>query len=145
MRTKHFVEKIEHKRIVHAIAAAETKTSGEIRVFIQHGAMDDAVAAARAKFQKLGMTATRERNGVLIFVAPRSQKFAVIGDEGIHQRCGDAFWQQLVASMQTHFKAGNFTDAVIHAIDRTGALLAEHFPREPGDRDELPNAVEESP
>ena len=81
---------------------------------------------------------------MLIFVAPRSQKFAVIGDEDIHQRCGDAFWQQLVASMQTHFKAGNFTDAVIHAIDRTGALLAEHFPREPGDRDELPNAVEES-
>jgi uncharacterized membrane protein len=143
MRTKHFLKKLEHARVVQAIAAAEKKTSGEIRVFIQHGAMDDAVAAARAKFQKLGMTATRERNGVLIFVAPRAQKFAVIGDEGVHQRCGDVFWQQLVASMQTHFKAENFTDAVVHAIERTGALLAEHFPREPGNHDELPNAVEE--
>jgi uncharacterized membrane protein len=143
MRTKAFVEKLEHVRIVKAIAAAETKTSGEIRVFIQHGAMDDAVAAARARFQKLGMTATRERNGVLIFVAPRSQKFAVIGDEGIHQRCGDAFWQQLVASMQERFRTENFTDAVVEAIAQAGDLLARHFPRTAADRNELPNQVEE--
>ena len=91
------------------------------------------------------MTATRERNGVLIFVAPRAQKFAVIGDEGIHQRCGDAFWQQLVAvDAGTHFQAENFTDAVVHAIDQTGELLsAQHFPRRPDDRNELPNTVEE--
>jgi uncharacterized membrane protein len=143
MRTKTFVGKLEHARIVKAIAAAEEKTSGEIRVYIKRGAVEDAVAAARAEFEKLGMAATRHRNGVLIFVAPRRQKFAVVGDAGIHERCGDAFWEQLVASMQAHFKAENFTDAVIHAIERTGALLAEHFPREPGDRNELPNAIEE--
>src|SRR5450432_4687664 len=144
MRTKDFLAYLDHELIVRAIAAAERKTSGEIRVFIQRGEIADSMAAARARFAKLGMTRTRERNGVLIFVAPRAQKFAVIGDEGVHQRCGDAFWQQLVASMQTHFKAENFTDAVIHAIERSGELLAEHFPREPGDRDELPNAVEEN-
>ncbi|MGH8093464.1 MAG: TPM domain-containing protein [Chthoniobacterales bacterium] len=143
MRTKEFVEKLEHQRIVSAIAAAEKRTSGEIRVFVQHGKIDDPVAAARHRFQKLGMTATRERNAVLIFVAPRSQKFAVIGDIGIHERCGDEFWQRLVKAMQAHFKAENFTDAVIHAIEQTGDLLAEHFPRQPDDRDELPNTVEE--
>jgi uncharacterized membrane protein len=143
MRTKEFIAKLETDRIVRAIATAEANTSGEIRVFIQRGVVDDPVPAARAQFQKLGMTATRERNGVLIFVAPRSQKFAVIGDEGIHQRCGDVFWQQLVASMQVHFKAENFTDAVVHAIDQTGELLSAQFPRRPDDRNELPNAVEE--
>ena len=143
MHTKEFVEKLEHQRIVNAIAAAEKKTSGEIRVYIQRGEIADPIPAARQQFEKLGMTATRERNAVLIFVAPRSQKFAVIGDTGIHERCGDEFWQWLVGAMQAHFKAENFTDAVVHAIKETGDLLAQHFPRRPDDRDELPNAVEE--
>lgn len=145
MRTKDFLGRLDNARIVRAIAAAERQTSGEIRVFVQRGEIDDPLAAARAQFEKLGMTATRERNGVLIFVAPRAQKFAVVGDEGIHQRCGEAFWQELVGAMQTHFKAENFTEAVAHAIERTGELLAAQFPRRPDDRDELPNAVEESP
>lgn len=143
MRTKDFVEKLEHERIVRAIAAAELKTSGEIRVFVQRGEVYDPVAAARKQFERLGMTATRDRNGVLIFVAPRSQKFAVIGDEGIHRRCGNEFWQDLVEAMRSHFKAANFTDAVICAIDKTGELLSEHFPRQRDDRNELPNRVEE--
>ena len=143
MRTKEFVEKLEHQRIVNAIAAAERETSGEIRVYIQRGEIADPIPAARQQFEKLGMTATRERNAVLIFVAPRSQKFAVIGDTGIHERCGDEFWRRLVEAMQAYFKAENFTDAVVHAIKQTGDLLAQHFPRQPDDRDELPNAVEE--
>lgn len=142
MRTKEFLGKLDNTRVVKAIASAEQQTSGEIRVFVQRGPIDDAVAAAQVQFQKLGMTATRERNGVLIFVAPRSQKFAVVGDEAIHQRCGDAFWQQLVVTMQAHFKAENFTDAVVHAIERTGELLSAQFPRQPDDRNELPNEVE---
>jgi uncharacterized membrane protein len=143
MRTKEFVQKLEHERIVRAIAEAEKKTSGEIRVFIQRGEVDDAVVAARTQFEKLGMTATRDRNGVLIFVAPRSQKFAVIGDSGIHQRCGDPFWQELVESMRQEFKEQNFTDAVARAIGKAGELLAQHFPRSSDDKNELTDAVEE--
>lgn len=143
MRTKNFLGQLDNDRIVQAIAAAEQQTSGEIRVYIRRGEIDDVLQEARAQFDALGMTATRERNGVLVFVAPRSQKFAVLGDEGIHQRCGETFWQQLVAGMQTFFKAQSFTDAVVHAIQRTGELLAHEFPRQPNDRNELPNAVEE--
>lgn len=143
MRTKHFLEKLDHARIVKAIGDAEQVTSGEVRVFVQRGEVEDPIAAARTQFEKLGMTATRQRNGVLVFVAPRSQKFAVIGDEGIHQRCGNGFWQQLVDAMALDFSAENFTDAVVHAIERIGALLSEHFPRMPDDRNELPDAIEE--
>ena len=143
MRTKDFLEKLEHDRISRAIAEAEKKTSGEIRVFVQRGELDDPIVAARQQFEKLGMTATRERNGVLIFVAPRSQKFAVIGDQGIHARCGDLFWNEVVESMRNHFKAANFTDALVHAIHQTGDLLAQHFPCQPDDRNELPNTVSE--
>ena len=135
--------RLEHDRIVQAIVAAEAKTSGEIRIFIQRGEIEDAVAEARIKFQKLGMTGTRERNAVLIFVAPRSQKFAVVGDEGIHQRCGEEFWQQLVAAIGEHFQRAEFTAAIVQAIEVAGARLARHFPRTTDDRNELPNRVEE--
>ncbi len=143
MRTKEFLAHLDHDLIVQAIAKAESQTSGEIRVFIQRGDVPDPIEAARKQFVRLGMTNTRERNGVLILVAPRAQKFAVIGDEGIHEKCGAAFWQQLTRAMESHFRAENFTDALLHAIAQTGELLATHFPRRADDRNELPDTVEE--
>ena len=144
MRTKEFLGKLEHDRIAKAIATAEATTSGEIRVFIQRGNVADAVSDARAQFERLGMTQTRERNAVLIFVAPRAQKFAVIGDRGVYEKCGEPFWEALTQAMRPHFQAQHFTDAIVHAVREAGSLLAQHFPRRPDDRNELPNAVEES-
>ena len=143
MRTKEFLHKLEHDRIVRAIATAEATTSGEIRVFIQRGNVTDAVSAARNQFERLGMTQTRERNAVLIFVAPRAQKFAVIGDRGVYEKCGQPFWEALTQAMRPHFHAQHFTDAIVHAIGEAGSLLAQHFPRRPDDRNELPDSVEE--
>ena len=59
------------------------------------------------------------------------------------QRCGDQFWQELVGSMREHFKAENFTDAVVHAINQAGDALAQYFPRQHDDRNELPDTVTE--
>ena len=144
MRTKEFLGKLEHDRIARAIATAEATTSGEIRVFIQRGNVADAVSDARAQFERLGMTQTRERNAVLVFVAPRAQKFAVIGDRGVYEKCGEPFWEALTQAMRPHFQAQHFTDAIVHAVREAGSLLTQHFPRRPDDRNELPNAVEES-
>ncbi|MGZ4966988.1 MAG: TPM domain-containing protein, partial [Chthoniobacterales bacterium] len=84
---------------------------------------------------------TAERNAVLILVAPRAQKFAVVGDEGVHKKCGEEFWQRLIATMREHFKREAFTDALVEGIQNVGALLAEHFPRRSSDRNELPNTL----
>ena len=143
MRTKEFLGKLEHDRIAKAIATAEATTSGEIRVFIQRGNVADAVSSARDQFERLGMAQTRERNAVLIFVAPRAQKFAVIGDRGVYEKCGEPFWEALTQAMRPHFQAQRFTDAIVHAVREAGSLLKQHFPRRPDDRNELPNAVEE--
>jgi len=143
MRTKEFLRKLEHDRIAKAIATAEATTSGEIRVFIQRGNVADAVSSARDQFERLGMAQTRERNAVLIFVAPRAQKFAVIGDRGVYEKCGEPFWEALTQAMRPHFQAQRFTDAIVHAVREAGSLLKQHFPRRPDDRNELPNAVEE--
>lgn len=142
MRTKEFLSQLDHDRIVGAIKAAEATTSGQIRVYVQRGEFaGDPVIAAQEKFRKLGMQATHERNGVLIFVLPRARKFAVIGDEGVHQKCGDEFWQQLVERMRTHFQSEHFTDALVEAIEETGKLLARHFPRTATAQNELPDDV----
>jgi uncharacterized membrane protein len=142
MRTKEFLSQLDHDRIVNAIKEAEARTSGQIRVYVQRGELPgDPVVAAQEKFYKLGMQATTERNGVLIFVVPRARKFAVIGDEGVHQKCGDQFWQQLVERMRAHFQKENFTDALVEAIEEAGKLLATHFPKEASPRNELPDEI----
>jgi uncharacterized membrane protein len=133
---------IEHDRVVAAIAAAEQRTSGEIRVVISQARTDEPVAVAQKQFERLGMTQTAARNGVLIFIAPASHTFAVIGDRGVHEKCGDPFWREIAEAMTQRFQRGEFTEALVYAIERAGTLLAQHFPRTPDDRNELPDAVE---
>ena len=142
MKTKAFLNQLQHDDIVAAIQEAETKTSGEIRVFISRAEVQDPVAAAKAQFTLLGMEKTKERNGVLIFVAPLVQKFALVGDEGIHARCGQDFWTAVADQMSGHFRQAEFTRGIVEGISKAAEVLAKHFPRRPDDRDELPNRVE---
>jgi uncharacterized membrane protein len=142
MRTREFLTKLEHDRIVAAIREAESKTSGEIRVVIQRGKLkSDPLVAAQKKFHRLGMHKTRERNAVLIFVAPRVHKFAVVGDNTIHERCGDEFWQRVVDGMRVHFQNEKFSHALMEAINEVGKVLAAHFPRTSASANELPEDV----
>lgn len=144
MKKSEFIQQLDHGAIEGAIAEAEALTSGEIRVVVTHDPANNPLAAAQAAFERLGMTKTKERNAVLIFVAPASQTFAVIGDEAVHQKCGDDFWQQLATAMTEHFKVGSYTSGLRQGVELAGALLAEHFPRGPKDANELPNQVIES-
>ena len=135
---------IDHDRVVAAIGEAESRTSGEIRVVVSDHKAPDPVAAAKRQFERLGMTGTRMRNGVLIFIATRSRTFAVIGDTGVHEKCSDQFWTELAGAMTGYFKKGDFTAGLVHGIERAGVLLAEHFPHMPGDGNELPDEIEEA-
>ena len=136
MQTKSFLGALDHERIVKAIQDAEARSRGEVRVHVsQQGRWRDAEAAARAQFETLGMTQTAERNGVLLFVAPVSQTFAVIGDQGIHARCGADFWKDVAAAMEADFRAGRFTDGIVKGVARVGDALATHFPRTDGAAD----------
>ena len=129
MHPKKLIQQLPHDTIVGAIRDAEQKTSGEIRVLISHKSVEDPVADAQKEFVRLGMTNSPEKNGVLIFVAPRTHKFAVIGDAGVHAKCGDVFWQELAKAMTDYFRKSEFTEGIIHGVRKAGQLLAEHFPR----------------
>jgi uncharacterized membrane protein len=89
------------------------------------------------------MTKTALRNGVLIYIAPKLRRFQILGDTGIHEKCGDEFWKETAAELESHFRRGEFTEGIVKAIEKTGDVLATHFPRETGDVNELPDEVTE--
>ena len=140
---KHFLSKLDHDRIIAGIREAESKTSGEIRVHVTRRKPEDLEAAARARFAKLGMAKTAERNGVLFYVCPNLRRFQILGDTGVHEKCGDDFWKEVAAAMEEKFRQGHFTDGLLHGIAKVGEVLARHFPRRPEEKNELPDEVTE--
>jgi len=138
-----YFSQFDSDRIVQAIASAEGRTSAEIRVHVTRRVPKDLEDRALRRFQLLGMTKTAERNGVLIYIAPRARKFRVLGDVAIHEKAGPDFWTGVAGSMEARFRKGEFTEGVLDAIGQVAATLARHFPPKAGDRDELPNTVDE--
>ena len=135
MNTTAFLKALDNERIVAAIQAAESRSLGEIRVHVTNQPDVEVEAAARAQFEKLEMTKTELRNGVLIYVAPKSQRFAVIGDKAIHERCGPDFWKEIAKVMEDDFRAGRFTEGILDGVTAAGDALARFFPRPDAHRD----------
>ena len=133
--------------IADAIRRAEATTSAEIRVHLERRVHHlprrpaDALRRARTVFEHLGMHLTAERHGVLIYLAPEDRKLAIVGDEGIHRRVGDAYWQAVRDVMIAKLREGRPVDAVVAGIERVAAVLAAHFPRRPDDENELSDHV----
>ena len=89
------------------------------------------------------MTATRQRNGVLFFIVPSRRRFVVLGDEGIHAKVGQEFWERVAAAVSEHLRNGDFTLGLVHGIETVGEELARHFPFDPtADTNELPDAID---
>jgi uncharacterized membrane protein len=132
----------EQSRIVEAIQAAERGTSGEIKVHVEARCPGkDATRRAQGLFQKLGLHKTRERNGVLIYVAMSDRVFALHGDEGIHQAVGSPFWAEAAAAMKDAFQRGAFAEGLVAAVQAVGARLAERFPPRADDKNELSDEI----
>lgn len=137
-----FLKSLEMDRIVAAIDTAEQQTSGEIRVHVQpttRGA--DIRAIAERTFERLGMTKTELRNGVLLFVACEEQRFVILGDKGIDEKVPAGFWDDIAARLTVRFKAGEFTEGIVDAIHSAGDELRAYFPRQSGDVNELTNDI----
>lgn len=142
MAEEHFFFTPEQEAdIVRAIEEAELQTSGEIRVRIEHRDGGDAYKRAVKVFEKLGMTQTAERNGILFYLATDDHRFALIGDIGIHAKVGDSFWSTIRDAMQSKFKAGDPSGALTDGIKACGKALQEHFPYQSDDVNELSDEI----
>lgn len=128
--------------IKEAVKAAESHTSAEIRVYLDKHVKGDPLDHAAFLFEKLGMSKTALRNGVLIYIAYADRKFCIIGDAGIHQHVGDGFWQEISSQMSDRFKAGQMQEGVIHAVQSVGSVLTTRFPRSQNDINELSDEVQ---
>ena len=143
MTRKRLLEIIDRDRIGHAIEAAEHRTSGEICVSVAPLFWGSVEKAADKAFARMGLSHTKERNGVLFFVVPARRKFVVLGDRGIHERVGQEFWHAVVAAVSERFRAGDFTGGLVKGIETVGEQLATHFPYDPTiDKNELPDDVD---
>lgn len=144
MEQKEFLARLDQPRIVEAIGAAESRTSGEIRVHVQPKAGDDIRNVAEKTFERLGMTKTNLRNGVLLFIASEENQFVILGDKGIDDRVPAGFWDVIAAALTIRFKAGEFTEGIVDAISAAGEQLRTYFPHETDDVDELANDIDVS-
>jgi uncharacterized membrane protein len=127
--------------IQDAIAQAELETSGEIRVHIDKACDGDPVKRAIEVFEELKMHETELRNGVLIFIAFSNHKLAIIGDIGINELVPSNFWDSTRDVMIQLFKQGQFTAGISAAVKEAGIQLAEYFPLQEGDVNELSNKI----
>lgn len=134
-----FFSKDELHRIGEAIAAVEEKTSAEIRVRIERNCEGEPLVRARALINELGMTKTKERTAVLIYIALENHRFAIFGDEGIHKVLGDEGWIALSKQLGEYFQQGQFCEGLIQIIYRIGEMLAKPFPPAAKNIDELTN------
>jgi len=132
----------DEERIVVAIRAAEKRTSGEIRVFIESKCrFVDPVDRAAEVFLGLKMEQTEDRNGVLLYVAMKDHQLAVFGDEGIHRIVGSEFWNKEVEKILNEFNAAHYVDGIIEIVKDIGEALVKHFPYEQEDKNELPDNI----
>ncbi|HXB55163.1 MAG TPA: TPM domain-containing protein [Vicinamibacteria bacterium] len=140
---RRLLRSIDGERVKKAIQDAERLTSGEIRVSVAPFFWGGLRAAAERAFSRLGMTATRDRNGILLFIVPSRRSFVVLGDEGIHAKVGPEFWSDVTKAMSERFRSGDFTGGLVHGIETVGRELATHFPYDAAtDVNELPDDID---
>lgn len=131
----------DQQRLLEKIRQIESRSSGEVRLHVTDRRVKDTLQAARKTFIALGMTRTRGRNGVLVFLSLPSRSFAIVGDEGIDRITGPDYWGSLRDTMAKRFSAGSYVDGLLDILDQVEAVLVEHFPYEEGDADELPDDI----
>ena len=131
------------RHIIEAIRQAECRTSGEIRVHVKPVCGEEPMQEARKIFKRLRMHRTKERNGVLIFVAWKSRKFAILGDEGIHTKVGDSFWNKTRDGMAAYFSKNDMVGGVQAGVRSVGERLKTYFPAKTGGRNELSDKLSE--
>lgn len=139
----NFFSKEEKELVVSAIQSAERSTSGEVRVYIESKcSFVNPIDRAIEIFGQLQMHTTAQRNAVLVYVAIKDRQLAVFGDEGIHQKVGNAFWNDAVKKMLQQFNSQNYAQGIANIVTEIGEALQQHFPYDAAtDTNELPDDI----
>ena len=143
-RKKPILDADSQQKIVACIKEAESKTSGEVRVFVEHHcAHVDALDRAKEIFKSLAMEKTVARNAVIVYVAISDRQFALFGDTAIYEKAGGAqFWAAAAQKLTGHLRKNEITEGLCNCIHELGTALATHFPYDPSiKKNELPDEI----
>jgi uncharacterized membrane protein len=142
-KKKEFFTEEEKQQLVAAIQQAETRTSGEVRIYVESRCrFVDPVDRAKELFLSLGMDKTKERNATLIYIAFEDHQLAILGDEGIHQKVGQQYWEEEVAKMIREFKSEHIVEGISRVVLDIGEALQQFFPYDrETDKNELPDEI----
>ena len=142
----HFVNDDELLRITNKIREYEKLTAGEIcvsikerKTFFQKRRTVDELA--KHEFVRLGIGKTRDKTGILIYIILEERQFFILADSAINNKVGENTWHKIKDGMQEFFMKGMFAKGIIHGVEETGKVLAEHFPVKPDDTNEIPDKV----
>ncbi len=96
---------------------------------------------AKAQFYQQGVHMTKHHSGVLFFVSLAERYVEIVADRGIHEKIGEARWQEIVQLFVTHMQKGEVAEGFVVAIGACGTAMAEHYPREADDVNELSDGL----
>ena len=142
-KKKDFFTEEEKLQVIEAVRNAEKRTSGEVRVFVESRcSYMDAIDRAKEIFVDLKMYETVDRNAVLVYVALKDKQLAVFGDEGIHSKLGNEYWNAEVRKMISKFNKENYAEGLKEVVTDIGEALTQHFPyKNDTDKNELPDDI----
>lgn len=135
------LSKEELEQISESIRKAERHTSGEIRVCVSRHCKGDPLEVAFLNFTRMKMEATKQRNGVLLYVSPSDHKAAIWGDKGIHDATRKDFWDEVLHEMLSFFREGRIAEGICRGVDRVGKLIRVQYPVSEHDINELSDEV----
>jgi len=127
-KVEDFLTQEQEQKIVKAIRTAEIHTSGEIRVHIETSTVKDTIERATEVFYYLKMDETKNKNGVLFYLAVNDKKFAIIGDKNIDTKVNDTFWEKIKDTVIKEFKTAHYASGLVKGVLKVGKELKKHFP-----------------
>ena len=127
--------------LVEAIQTAEDHSTGEIRIHIDSNTEGNNAEIAFEVFRRLCKDQTVEKNAVLFHVNFEQKYLTIIGDEGIHAKVNQTFWDQMHDQITTQFSKGNFQESIKNAVLETGLELKKYFPIKGVNPNELSNEI----
>jgi uncharacterized membrane protein len=142
MTRRRLLSVLDLRRLEQAIGNTERSSAIELRISIAGLFWGRPQGVAEKAFQRLGMTATSGRTGILLLIAPWHRRVVIVADEGITAKVDPAFWTRVVESVTAAFRAGQYTEGLVTAVEDLGRTLAPLFPPRPGDVNELPDGID---
>jgi uncharacterized membrane protein len=142
MTRRSLLARLDSRQVEEAIARAERAAAIELRVSVAGLFWGSAQRMAERAFQRMGMTATRGRNGLLVLLAPWRRRVVIVPDRGIADKVDPGLWAATVQALTAAFREQRFTAGLVAAIDAMAAALAPHLPPAAEDVNELPDSID---